>query len=190
MVSFLSTGLLTINTDFSKWRIFFCDERVVPFDDDDSTFGIYKKQLVGKVNLTEEQFVKIKQGVSGIINNRRSNKTKGTLTSICFLHVNIAAEEAAIDYLRQMSLYFPPESVPRFDMLLLGMGPDGHTCSLFPGHKLVEERSRWVAPISDSPKPPSARITLTFPVINNAKSCVFATAGEGKADMVKVDVNF
>lgn len=65
LVSFLTAGLLSIQTDFSKWKVFFCDERVVPYDNDDSTFGVYKSQLIGKVNLTEDQFVKIKQGVSG-----------------------------------------------------------------------------------------------------------------------------
>lgn len=88
-----------------------------------------------------------------------------------------------------MSVHFPPDSVPRFDILLLGMGPDGHTCSLFPGHRLLDEISRWVCPITDSPKPPPSRITLTFPVINNAKTCVFAITGAGKSEMVKV-INF
>lgn len=85
-----------------------------------------------------------------------------------------------------MAVYFPPDALPRFHMLLLGMGPDGHTCSLFPRHRLLEETSVWVAPITDSPKPPPSRITLTFPVINNAVSCVFAAAGRGKAPMIKV----
>lgn len=66
------------------------------------------------------------------------------------------------------------------------MGPDGHTCSLFPGHELLQEKSVWVSPIVDSPKPPAARITITFPVINNSKNCVFLLAGDGKADMIKV----
>lgn len=66
------------------------------------------------------------------------------------------------------------------------MGPDGHTCSLFPNHKLLEEKTKWVMPICDSPKPPPERITLTYPVINNASNCIFAMAGEGKVEMVKV----
>lgn len=70
--------------------------------------------------------------------------------------------------------------------MLLGMGPDGHTCSLFPGHKLLEETDALVAPIADSPKPPPQRITMTYPLINNAKLCIFALSGQGKADMVQV----
>lgn len=65
MVTFLSAGLPGISTDYRKWKIFFNDERVVPFDDPDSTFGAYRKKLIGKVGLTEEQFVQIKEGVSG-----------------------------------------------------------------------------------------------------------------------------
>ncbi|XP_054275321.1 6-phosphogluconolactonase-like [Macrosteles quadrilineatus] len=159
LANFLSKGLPNITTEWSKWKLFFCDERVVPLDSTDSTFGVYKNSLIGAVPLSEDQFIKI--------------------------NPQLPAEEAARDYIQKMAVHFPPDELPRFHLLLLGMGPDGHTCSLFPGHRLLEETSVWVAPITDSPKPPPSRVTLTFPVVNNAEVCAFAVSGQGKAEMVK-----
>ncbi|XP_011495319.1 PREDICTED: 6-phosphogluconolactonase [Ceratosolen solmsi marchali] len=159
MVKFLSEGLPSISTDWSKWRFFFCDERIVSFENGESTYGLYRASLIGKVPINEDQFIKIDPDLS--------------------------AEDASKDYIKKMSVYFPPDSIPRFDVLLLGMGPDGHTCSLFPNHRLLEETSLWVCPINDSPKPPSSRITLTFPVINNARACIFGVTGASKKEMVK-----
>lgn len=59
--------LQTVDTEWSKWVVAFCDERVVPENDEDSTFGTYKRELIPKTKLVEKQFIKIKQGVSGII---------------------------------------------------------------------------------------------------------------------------
>lgn len=159
LVKFLEKGLPNIKTDWSKWKLFFCDERVVPIESADSTYGMYKTTLLPKVPLTEDQFVKIDP--------------------------HMTAEEAAKDYIQKMAVYFPPYCLPRFHLLLLGMGPDGHTCSLFPGHRLLEETSVWVAPVTNSPKPPASRITLTFPVVNNAECCIFAMTGRAKANIVK-----
>ncbi|XP_044766774.1 6-phosphogluconolactonase [Coccinella septempunctata] len=157
--SFLATGLPKLQADLTKWKLFFCDERVVPEDSNDSTYGFYKTTLIGSTKLKEEQFIKIKQGVS--------------------------AKEAAEDYVKQMKEHFPEGKLPRFDLLLLGMGPDGHTCSLFPSHPLLKENEKWIAAITDSPKPPPERITMTFKVINNARNCIFAMCGKEKAPMVK-----
>lgn len=116
---------------------------------------------------------------------------KDELFSCSFLRTNrttvcVVVDEAAKDYIQKMSVYFAPYDLPRFDALILGVGPDGHTCSLFPGHKLCEETSVWVAPISDSPKPPPNRITFTFPILNNARYCAFIAIGSSKADILKV----
>lgn len=55
---------------------------------------------------------------------------------------------------------------PIFDLILLGIGPDGHVASLFPNHKQVSMKKGWVLPVDDSPKPPPERISLSLPVIN------------------------
>lgn len=69
--------------------------------------------------------------------------------------------------------------------MLLGMGPDGHIASLFPGHPLLKENEKWVTFIKDSPKPPPERITFTFPVINSSAYIAMVVCGAGKSSAVQ-----
>jgi len=159
LANFLCKGLPKINTDWAKWRLFFCDERLVPATSPDSTWGLYKAGLLQATPLEEGQFLLVD-------------------TDLC-------PEEAARNYQSQIETRLSG----RLDLLLLGAGPDGHTCSLFPGHALLEEPApgdggRIVASITDSPKPPSERVTITLPVINDANCCIFAACGSSKASMM------
>lgn len=103
----------------------------------------------------------------------------------------LAPKEAAEDYEARLKHLVAAQTLPlleiypRFDLILLGMGPDAHVASLFPNHPLVHVKDKWVASITDSPKPPPERITLTFPVINAAANIAFVATGAGKADKVK-----
>ena len=99
-----------------------------------------------------------------------------TEASFVLVDTSMPVEAAAKDYEAKLAAL----GKASYDVLLLGMGPDGHTCSLFPGHALLDEASRQVAPITDSPKPPPERVTLTYPVLNAAQADVFVCTGEGK----------
>lgn len=96
-------------------------------------------------------------------------------------------EELCDSYEKQLILEFASKDsarFPVFDLILLGIGPDGHTASLFPNHTLLAEEDRWVAYLEDSPKPPPKRITLTYPVINHANRVAFVATGESKQDIL------
>lgn len=77
-----------------------------------------------------------------------------------------------------------PISVPVFDVLMLGVGPDGHVASLFPGHPGFAVSAGTTIAVRDSPKPPPTRISLTLPALQTARQTWLLAAGEGKADVV------
>ncbi|EST08041.1 Glucosamine/galactosamine-6-phosphate isomerase [Kalmanozyma brasiliensis GHG001] len=148
---------------WDKWEVFFCDERLVPLDHEDSNYALCHQEFFSKVPLKREQIHTIDESLMD------------------------DPEELSDAYEKQLVAAFAGKEAvrnPVFDLILLGMGPDGHTCSLFPGHELLTEQDRWVAPIEDSPKPPAKRITFTYPVLNHAHRLAFVLAGEGKQEML------
>ncbi|KJZ78927.1 hypothetical protein HIM_01700 [Hirsutella minnesotensis 3608] len=151
--------------DFTKWEIFFADERAVPLDHDDSNYALLKKELLDKIPEGE----------------------RPTVHTIDVAHLDDVQELADRYESVLVSSFASRDSVrlPIFDLLLLGCGPDGHTCSLFPGHALLRKMDAWVAAIDDSPKPPPKRITLTLPVVNHAVRVAFVATGGGKKDIMK-----
>lgn len=154
---------------WDRWEIFFADERAVPLDHPDSNYALLKAELLDKLSLPE--------GVSP--------PTVHTIDGA----VLDDAQELADRYEQALVRSFASRDsvkLPIFDLLLLGCGPDGHTCSLFPGHELLRETSAWVAPIEDSPKPPPRRVTLTLPVVAHAVRVAFVATGAGKRDIMKV----
>ncbi|KAF8898499.1 6-phosphogluconolactonase [Infundibulicybe gibba] len=148
---------------WDKWQVFYVDERAVPLDHPDSNHLSCTTNLFSKVPIPVENIHAIDVN---LLNN---------------------LEELADAYEKQLIHEFAQKDsarFPVFDLILLGMGPDGHTASLFPKHELLAEEDRWVAFVEDSPKPPPKRITFTYPVINHASRVVFVAAGKEKAEML------
>ena len=76
-----------------------------------------------------------------------------------------------------------------FDIVFLGVGPDGHICSLFPGFPQLKDSSHWVVAVHNSPKPPSDRISLTLPVVNNASNVFVIATGSSKRSVIASSLN-
>jgi 6-phosphogluconolactonase len=151
---------------WDKWEIFFADERAVPLDHADSNYALLKAELLDK----------LPQGTA-----------QPTVHPID-AEVLDDTQELADRYEQTLVKSFAGRDsvrLPIFDLLLLGCGPDGHTCSLFPGHELLRETDAWVAPIEDSPKPPPRRITLTLPIVTHAVRVAFVATGAGKKGVMK-----
>ena len=110
---------------------------------------------------------------------------------------SLSAEEAASEYEFSIRKLVRTRVInvsdisdcPKFDLILLGMGPDGHVASLFPNHPVLSLKDDWVTYITDSPKPPPERITFTLPVINSASNVAVVTTGGNKAEAVRLAVS-
>lgn len=165
LVKSLSALVGRTDVEFSKWIVLFSDERVVPLSSEDSNFKAAAEEFLNKVPVPSSRILRIKEGLT----------------------VEQAAEHYAGQMLDLSSNDLPrtSDNFPVLDMVLLGVGPDGHVASLFPNTSITAATEGWVLPVTNSPKPPSERITLTLPVINAAKNVVVTALGQGKAEVVQ-----
>ncbi|KAM3656314.1 6-phosphogluconolactonase isoform 1-T2 [Ammospiza maritima maritima] len=142
----------------SRWLVAFCDERLVPPEHPESTGGAYRAQLLPQLAAPPR---------------------------VLWVRSELGPAEAAREYEGRLRQAFPGEDPPQFDLLLLGVGPDGHTASLFPGHALLQEQNSLISYLLDSPKPPPQRVTMTLPLLNAAKSVLLVATGASKAPVIK-----
>ncbi|MDT4955710.1 MAG: 6-phosphogluconolactonase [Acidobacteriota bacterium] len=140
--------------DWSKVHIFFGDERLVPPDDAESNYRMVNEAMLSHLPLLPENIHRM-QGVGDAVANARL-------------------------YEDELRTYFNDAEWPGFDLVLLGMGDDGHTASLFPSSPALAEQQAWVA-ANWVEKFNAFRITLTAPAINHAAHVIFLVTGENKA---------
>lgn len=141
---------------WSAVHFFWGDERHVPPDDAESNYRMAREEMLDAVPAPPENVHRI--------------------------HAEEEAARAAVEYESELRSFFAlsPGELPRFDLVLLGIGKDGHTASLFPGNDAIHERERLViAPWVEAQR--SFRITFTAPVLNSARRALFLVSGEEKA---------
>lgn len=152
-------SLARLPLDWSRTTFFWSDERAVPVSDSESNYGVARALWLEPAKVPAASIYRMQAEVPDL-------------------------DRSAADYAEQMVRVLGRP--PRLDLVLLGVGPDGHVCSLFPGHPLLREEQRWVAPIDDSPKPPPRRLTLTLPALEAAELVVVAALGRSKAAAVRL----
>lgn len=148
--------------DWSKVHIYWGDERFVPADDDERNEKQAREALLDHVGIPEAN-VHVMAPSDGEFGD---------------------AIDAAAQAYAQVLAEAGPDPTPAFDVHLLGMGPEGHVNSLFPDTDAVKESKRFVVGVTDCPKPPPRRITLTLPAVQRSREVWLVVSGEGKADAV------
>jgi 6-phosphogluconolactonase len=145
-----------VGVDVSRSVLWFSDERCVPPDDERSNYGMVRASLLDPLGESSSPVV---------------HRMRGELGPF----------DGAEEYERELRA----AGTPRFDLVLLGIGPDGHLASMFPDQSSLSERSRLVLGVEKAGLEPYVpRVTLTFPALVNARKIVFLATGESKAEAV------
>ena len=155
-------------SEWARTRVFWADERCVAPEHPESNFGNADRVLFGSLGHGETEF-------------------------LFRMHGEAEPEAAAIAYAHQLCEYVPARlnGIPRFDCILLGMGEDGHTASLFPGSDLSPKGALVAVARAGhlGDRPESRRLTLTLPVLNAAACCLFLVSGSAKQKPLKAALN-
>src|SRR5437588_2972221 len=157
----LATPEFRAQVDWPRVHLFWGDERAVPPESPESNYGMARRELLLRVPIPLSNVHRMEAEEPNI--GRAAHNYEATLRQ--FLPVD-------------------DRGFPRLHLIFLGLGPDGHTASLFPGSKLLRETSRWVStPLV--PKLGARRMTLTLPVLEAARRVVFLVAGAEKASILR-----
>jgi 6-phosphogluconolactonase len=153
--------LVDANIDWGRVHFFWGDERCVPMDDAGNTYGQIKKVLFDKISAT----------------------------NIHRVNTDLSPDSAATHYAHTLNFFAePPLDFPRFDLVLLGLGEDGHTASLFP-HSPVDVEESVVAVTANYQDRPANRVTMTQKVFNEAREIWFLVTGKNKAQILNTVIN-
>ena len=144
--------------DWSRCEFFWGDERAVPVSDPASNYGLARSLWLDPAGVPAERVHRMEADAPDL--ERAARAYSETLLRV---------------------LGVPP----CLDLALLGVGPDGHVCSLFPGHPALHERTRWTASVPDAPKPPARRLTLTLPALAAAERVAIVALGRAKARVLR-----
>jgi 6-phosphogluconolactonase len=154
----LLPALARAGLDWSGTDVFWADERAVPADHPESNYGIARRLLLEPAAVPAG----------------RRHPMAGDAPDL---------ERAAASYADELARVLG--SPPRLDLALLGVGPDGHVASLFPGHPALRETEDWVRAVLDAPKAPARRLTLTLPVLAASRRVVVFATGREKASAIR-----
>lgn len=161
----LAAPLISSKVNWEGTQVFWGDERGAPEGHPDRNDEAALDALLRRVPIPSRNIHRIPAAEPDAA-QRYENDLRGTF------------EEISRSSSLRPSLFL--DGVPRFDLILLGLGEDGHTASLFPGHPAVEERTRLVVRVDGAPKPPPSRVTFTLPLINAARHVAFLVTGKDK----------
>lgn len=151
---------------WNRIHLFWGDERFVSRDDPHSNYGMTRSALLDHVAIPVAN-------VHAVPTPRESGNDPGNAARSYEAEIAAAFDLAGAD------------APPSFDLVLLGLGADAHTASLFPNAPAVSEPRRWVVPVVEAPKPPRTRISMTPVVLNQASVVLFLVSGNDKAGAVR-----